>query len=226
MPKKADIKQKAIELRVLLERYNGMPTIKEHREDYCTLFYYLKNYRNVPEIKKLIDDFSVVITPKKKFEEKLKEVQSILEKNQAMPYDHGDYVLVYNFFAYNKERPEVERLMYIYSSNECYTKVTGNPLHGSYHGYSGERSVNLDEYDAYRYVKYVFRKYRELPGINTIPMKIIRVRISDCVTKIKFKKRGWYNQGLRNFLQVMKDEGCKDKGFIDCLELIESHALY
>lgn len=226
MPKLTDIKQKAFELRVLLERYNGMPSIKEHKEDYCTLHYYLKNYSNVPEIKQLIDDYSLVITHKNKYEEKLKEVQSILEKNQAMPYDHGDYVKVYNFFAYNKEKPEVKRLMYIYSSNECYLAVTGKPLHGGYQGYSGERSVNLNEYDAYRYVKYVFREYGELPGINTVPMKIISVRMSNCITKIKLKRRGWYNQGLRDFLRIMKNEGCTDKRFLECHELIESYALF
>lgn len=220
MPKQADIKQKALELRVLLERYNGMPSIKEHREDYCTLHYYIKNYCNVPEIKQLIDDYSLAITHKNKYEEKLKEVQSILEKNQAMPYDHADYVKVYNFFAYNKEKPEVKRLMYIYSSNECYIKVTGNPLHGGYQSYSGYRSANCNEKDAYRYVKYVFREYGELPGNNTIPMKIIRDKIFYSGTTIR-KLKDWNDYGLRNFLQVMKDEGCTDKGFLDCLKMLE-----
>ena len=171
MPRVIDFRKKAEELRSILEQYNGIPTFKEDRVAYANVCYYIKNHSDKPEIKELIDDFNLSAPIDKKSEEhfkiRLEEIKTILEKYHRIPKNPKDYQAVYYFFNRYKDKPEVQRLMYIYADPDCFESVTGKPMISkSYHSY---RSF-CDKYTAAEYIKYVYDKYKILPAIATVPV--------------------------------------------------------
>lgn len=175
MPRVIDFKSKAEELRLILEKYNGIPTFKEDRVAYANVCYYIKNHSDKPEIKALIDEYNLSAPIDRKSEEyfkiRLEEIKSILERCLSIPKNAKDYQAVYSFFNKYKETPEVQRLKYIYADPDYFLSVTGKPMISK--SYQSYRSF-CDKYTAAEYIKFVYEKYKELPARGTVPVEKLR----------------------------------------------------
>lgn len=211
-------KEKVKELRSYLIQYNGIPTQKENRAVYASVNYYIKNHKNDPEIKAIIDEFQLEkpekMVKEELLSERIQEIKSILEKHGRIPKDNSDYNKVYYFFNHYQNEPEVKKLMYIYVHPDCYQNVIGKPLtlrsHGSY-------KYTCDDKSAYKYVRYVFENYNELPARHSAPMKRVYMEIGrykNVSEKFKFPIQYKF-KSLFNFLQEMKDIGCNDASLLE-----------
>jgi hypothetical protein len=93
------------------------------RAAHANIKYYIKNYGDAPEIKALIDEFSLDMPKESKFANRLKEITAILERDRMIPLatrNKEEYQAVSYFFRHYKDEQEVVRLKYIYADSDCF----------------------------------------------------------------------------------------------------------
>ncbi|WP_288286179.1 hypothetical protein [uncultured Prevotella sp.] len=224
MPARVDIAQKALELRQHLLKYNGIPAQNVDRAAHANIKYYIKNYGDVPEIKALIEEFSLDKPNDSKFEERYQTINSILEKYQCIPADkknEKEYQAIYYFLRHYKDRPEVIKLKVIYADPEYF------PLNGM------ERSEHPRKFFirlykttwgmkiACDYALYVYKKYGVLPAENTHPMKLLRKKIGRYDYYLRWHHHSYdFRETVKNFLRELNELGCDDALFASKLKEI------
>ena len=218
MARPVDIKKKIEELRGYLIKYNGIPKQTENHAAHNNIKYYIKNHNDNPEIKTLIEEFHLndvkQRNSKEHFETRIVEILTILEKYHRIPRDNKDYQAVYYFFNHYKDDPEVIRLMYIYVHADCFYRVIGRPLYTI--KYSGYNVPNCSLDSAYKYVRYVYERYKVLPAKYTVPMVELRKRFRRIRHKrVTFKEEEKYEalelyKLLHPFIRELIELGCPD----------------
>lgn len=139
MPRKPiDIDEKLKDLRSILEKYNGIPSQTVDRKAYANVKYYAKNYSDNPKVKSLLEEFGVVIGDKKgsSFEESLNSFKTQLEQLGKLPSikeNQSLYTGLRYFFTKYSDRPEVEKLKYIYAHSSCYPLPDSKEKRPTYH---------------------------------------------------------------------------------------------
>ena len=105
--------------------------------------------------------------------------------------------------------------MYIYVHADCFYSVIGRPLYTSkYYGYNVP-DCSLDS--AYKYVRYVYEKYKVLPAKYTVPMVVLRKKFRHIRhKKITFKEEEKYEalefyKYLYPFIRELIGLGCPDE---------------
>lgn len=215
MARPVDIKKKIEEIRNSLQKYNGIPSQTIDKAAYQNIRYYIKTYRNLPEIKALIEEYhldekkkrQMTVSPSGQilFEQRLSEIITILEKYEAFPKnDMKDYQKVYSFFKSFSYKPEVLRLILLYPYPESYNLIPNTTINTIVY----TKKVYLaDEKSAFKYVSYVFQQYKELPKRNTQPMMMVY----GAIRKWDYKVGAYKNRELISFLKDMVSLGCTDE---------------
>lgn len=226
MPKIVDIVEKAEELRSVLQKYNGLPSCEEDRAARSLIMYYIKKHADAPEIKKLIEDFSLESSavPQKGYDVRLKEVLSILDKHGCIPESVSypvDYQAVLFFFRQYKDNEEVKRLKYLYADSDSFP-LTDREMRKKY----AFRFLNLLRKDrvwgisiSCEYVLFVYKKYGELPVEKCLPMKYIR---STSANRMKMRNRK-IPETLSKFVNEMLELGCNDPYVLSVKKNIEPY---
>lgn len=222
MARPVDIKKKIEELRGFLIKYNGIPKQTENHAAHNNIKYYIKNHSDNPEIKALIEEFHLDDVKQRKSKEhldiRIEDIKAILEKYHRIPKDKNEYQTVYYFFNHYKDDPDVRRLMFIYAHPDCYREIIGKAL--TVHSNGGGYRYLCNDVDAYKYVKYIFEEYNELPARNTAPMKKIFMEIRRYeIVRNKFRYPIEYKfKKLFKFLQEMRELGCKDEQLLEIIK--------
>ena len=225
-----DLKEKAKELRIILQKYNGIPSQKEDKAAHQNIKYYVKTYPDEPEIKSLIDEFGLLETKKyfKDYESHFNKIKEILEERKAMPHSSQEktlYGFVKDFFKKYKDVPDVEKLKYQYAGPSCF------PLQDTAYGkcpttdwkaYASGKWKNWKSDVAFEYVVYVWKRYGILPAENTKPMQEVRHKIHYYCRYNGNRSRKEEIESLFAFSKLMEEFGCEDPyfcGFYHCPEL-------
>lgn len=217
MPRK-DISVIADELWWICKEYDGIPSQTVDRKAYSKAKYYLKTYSDRPEIKSVIKEFNLTL-PRTytKIDSghplSLEEVKMTLEERGRMPRIPEELQLYHKvnyFFKKNCDNEEVKRLEMIYGYF-C-------PLYerGGIVRYSGRgRAATIKRVQiSMEYVLETYKKYKEFPAINTIPMKFVRVLLE---RPWKFLPSQYYTMFVISeneftfFLKELIDLGCNDE---------------
>lgn len=210
------LKLKAEELRNILLKYNGIPSQKVDKKAYSNVKYYLQTYGNMPEMKALIEEFNLVIPGRLDKNAKLEKVRSILAEHEGIPNsttERAQYDYIRFFFRDHKQDPEVQKLMYIYASPECYPikeaalqePAKGRDIWGRIDSkwYQWRTDSNI------RYALYVFETYGTLPARHSKPMEQIWSSIdSYCRFQEKFSQKE--KDSLFAFLEYIFQNGYSD----------------
>lgn len=181
MSNRVDIAKKMVEIRELLIRYNGMPSQNVDRAAYSNIRYYINRYADFPEIKSLIEEFSLKtsngLSREQNFELRFKEIKTILETHKRIPItstNMEEFQAVNFFFRHYKNNPEVERLKWIYADSDCFPLNNNelrkrNPL--SFNKMFRDKRYALPI--SCDYAIQVFKMYGVLPAEKTPPMEMI-----------------------------------------------------
>lgn len=197
MARTVDFREKAEELRTILQKYNGIPSNKEDSVAYRSVKYYLKTYSNEPEIREVMEEYSLKGSEKdhKDFDINFVKIKEILEERNAMP-DRSEekelYYFVKDFFKKYKDVPEVETLKFQYPgqsyyniTNSDYDKLESSDKKNAIMLLRKELHSCLD----LEYVLYVWLRFGFLPAKNTPPMKGISSKIHNyCEQRIRINQ--------------------------------------
>jgi hypothetical protein len=217
MPARVDIAQKALELRQHLLKYNGIPAQNVDRAVHANIKYYIKNYGDVPEIKALIEEFSLDKPKESNFDNRLEEITAILERDRMIPLatrNKEDYQAVSYFFRHYKDKQEVVRLKYIYADSDCFPlseRAREERKENPYRFLNRLRTTETGIEMACEYGIFVFKEYGVLPAWNTPPMRIISNKLN-AIIRHKRVKQDIYRMGgpIGKFIKEVKELGCKD----------------
>ena len=223
MGRPVDLEKKVKELRSYLIQYNGIPTQQENQAAHANLNYYIKNHSDKPEIRALIEEFHIADNLEKKkevhFQKKFEEIKTILENNKRIPKETNEYNKVYYFFNRYKSDPEVRKLMYVYVHADCFFQITGRPLYIVKQGRSNRPNCNFES--AYKYVKFVYEKYKELPASRTIVYGVVCMHFR---RRYSFKEEEKYEaleQYKDNypFFRDFSELGCPDEDLFQFMDI-------
>ncbi len=182
---KALSEEKITEIEELLTKYNGIPSQYDDRKAYAAISYIFKTNSDNPRIASLIEKYGNQ-RRKIKFEDKLTEIQEIIEQHKGVPSSAEDntlYTKVRRFFIDNGEREDVQKLMYQIAYNSVFplknTKYGSKPSSNwdSINGASREwllwrRNVSFE------YIEYCFEHFNMLPDETSKPMKEFKTVIN------------------------------------------------
>jgi hypothetical protein len=225
MARPVDMLKKIEELRETLRKYNGIPSQKEDRAAHANLKYYIKHHREMPEIQALIEEFDLD-TPKStrsmSYDDRLAKINSILSERGCMPSSTEENTLynhVRDFFKSYKDRPEVERVMYLYAFSKCYplphTKYTRPNTNWELVGEADSSWFEWRMNVAYEFCEYVFQRYGVLPAPNTKPYVLIKEKINYFYRNSDMHSEE--KDALYSFVSKMVGLGCKESIIVDTL---------
>jgi len=224
MPAKVDIAQKAQELREKLLKYNGIPAQTVDRAAHANIKYYIKNYGDAPEIRALIEEFSLDKPNDSKFESRYQKIKSILERDQCIPSDkqnEQEYQAVYYFLRHYKDRPEVIRLKIIYADPEYFPLNRMDRTEHPRKFYTRLYTTTWGMKIACEYALFVYKKYGILPAENTHPMKLLRRKIGRYDYYLRWHHHSYdFREAVKNFLWEITELGCEDALFVSKLKEI------
>lgn len=226
MPKVVDIVKKAEELRSVLQKYNGLPSCNEDRAARSLIMYYIKKHAEIPEIKALIEDFSLESSavPQRGYDVRLKEILSILEEHECIPEFISfpvEYQAVLFFFSHYKDVEEVQRLKYLYADSDSFP--LSDKEFRKKHAVRFHNKIRDDRLYGIRlsceYVTFVYKKYGELPKAKTIPMKLI---LSTSAYRRKMNNR-LISETISHFVNEMLELGCNEPYILSVKKNIEPY---
>lgn len=229
MPRSVDLDVKIIEIRNILEKYNGIPSQKEDACAYATIKRYAQKYCDEPRISALMQEFNVVIKKKKRgFDVEYKEIREALEKEGRIPIFKENSVL-YNriraFFRKYADRPEIVELKYLYAHQSCFPLEEAKATRPEYDTdliYFGCDSEFREwkQQACYNYILHVYEKYKKLPGYKTKPMDELRYTIKKWY---RYHREYKYHDVLNTFVKRLYYLGCTED-FVE--EVINSFTFY
>lgn len=221
MARPVDMTKKIEELRIALQKYNGIPSQTVDKAAHANIKYYIKRYSDNPEIKALIEEYGLSYTKRDDYETHLEKIKTALAEIGRMPSSSKDKTLYQNvkyFFKRYENKSEVERLKWVYAFG-CFplpnTQYGSKPdpeyVYDSWEGrsYMSNNYFEWQDNVSYEYIEYVFKHYQELPGHETKPMVRLKKKISHW-ERYNIDVRKSESTQLYNFLQRMIDIGCED----------------
>lgn len=211
-----DLDQIIAEIKEILDKYGGIPKQSMDRAAHAKIKYYLKTYKEEPQIQELVAKYDL----KHGKEKQIAEVTGILNERGRIPSvkeNTAIYGKVRYLFQKYPEIVEVIRLKYIYAHQSCFPlpdsrfgpRPESTPL-DFYVGFVPDEFVEWRDNVTYEYIEYVYVNFQALPGPETKPMLLLKKRINH-----------WYRYNvdsdkkertrLFNFLQRMVNIGCKEQ---------------
>ena len=215
-----DINKRIYEVEEIIQKYNGIPSQTVDRAAYGKVKYFLNKFSGDERVRELIEKWNIDArrnTREPIYEDKLNKIQTIIRDYKGMPKATDNdalYHYVKSFFAKHKEKPEVEKLMYLVADSSCFPlkeSIWGeNP--GS--GWDALCGANSQWYlwkgdVAYEYIIYVYKRYGELPGENSKPVMTVKNKL-DIFYRYTRLNNCDEQERLMNFLQSLIDMGCKE----------------
>ena len=214
-----DIRIKAEECRNILQRYNGIPSQTVDRKAYAKIKATLQRYGEKPEIKALIEEFNIKV-PGRNYKNNKESIEAILMEYQGMPSSSKENTLYHRiqaFFKSHRDDPEVERMMYIYGSNECYPLSSSNlnkPVKSiDILGRIGQRWWDWKSDAIYSYVVYVVERYGVLPARHSKPMELLWESI-ERYCRYQELTPEHEKENLFNFLDYIHEKNLLDAEFL------------
>lgn len=211
-----DLSQTIVEIKEILERYSGIPKQSLDRAAHAKIKYFLKTYKDEPQIQELITQYNL----KEGKEKQISEVTQILKEFGRIPSvkeNTAVYGKVRYLFQKHSDLFEVIKLKYIYAHQSCYPlpdskfgpRPESTPL-DFYVGNVPQEFIEWKDNVTYEYIEYVYENFQSLPGPETKPMINLRKNIKhwyrynvDCGKKFRTR--------LFDFLQRMVNIGCKEQ---------------
>jgi hypothetical protein len=213
---RSDFTQKVENIKEILKKYNGIPSQKDNKSAYSTVSYFLKNHSEEEEIKTLIDEYNLRIPKRADYNESLKSTEEILKGLGRFPSstkEKSSYQYVRKFFLSNEDKPEVEKLMFIYAYEKCFPLPESKQTKPSSYHYDDPRPdsnyIIWRRNASYKYVAYVYKKYGVFPAPNTKPMEEVLYNINRYYEHT-FETYEERKEELYGFLKEMVDLGCRE----------------
>ncbi len=196
VPSKVDLDEKVKELGACLERHSGMPSQRKNSVAYASVRYYVRKYGEDPRIRDLVSKYGIMIRSKDRsyFESDLKEVEEALGRLGRMPTfkeDKGLHCRIRYFFKKYADRPEIDRLRYVYAPHGLYPYAATAP-----------GKPRRDHYATY--IRDVFSRFYELPARNTAPMVDLRNAINSWL------KTREPDETLASLVRCLAELGCRN----------------
>ena len=186
--KTKDLDQKIVEIKEILEKYDGIPKQSLDRAAYANIRYYLKKYENEPQIQELMAQYNFGVGKRNSVEKHINEVVLILKEYGRIPTVKENiavYGKVRYLFQKHKDLSEIIKLKYIYAHQSCFplpdSRFGPRPefdLCDIYVGYASPEFIEWKDNVTYEYIEYVYANFQSLPGPETKPMVNLK-KISD-----------------------------------------------
>lgn len=219
MPRpRINLDDKIIELRSVLQRYNGLPSQTEDRAAYANIKYYVQKYADDPRIKSLVDEFNIKIGNNSEgrafsFDEKYNEIVTALNEIGRIPSiseNQSLYTTIRYFFKKFESRPEVTKLKFIYAHSSCYPLPEDRVNRPEYNRFAlvigGPYDYTIWKTNsAFAYIKYVYDRFHELPARETKPMQELEKGIDKW---FRFQDKG--ESEFKKLICYLVETGYKD----------------
>lgn len=217
--KPLDIEKRILEVRNILEKYNGIPSQKVDRKSYAMVAHLKNNYGTNPKVSALLEEFNIQFNRKTtNFDEKLKNVKEELEKIGKIPSINEQktlYCYIRSFFTKYKGREEIIKLKYIYAYGSNYPLAESKETQPEYlvnAFFIGQvpEYTKWKQRAAFEYIIYVYKNYQTLPAPLTKPM----VELNYTIEKWN-KYQDNATEHFKNLIKSLINLGCKEDFIIE-----------